>query len=224
MGPGATASRRVFGPEQVKGIGGGTTLRLSSTANAPRGIATPSRNPPKTAWMPTASIRNADTRNRAGVIASTVMPIPPSRRTARPGGASGRGPARRTTAAQATPPPIASGATPGPPPKVASAIASTHRDQTSSNAPAVSDGVPAAPPLGAGDGRTRGHGCRQARVTAIVRLGSSRVPATDRTKAPRLGEGAFARPAGTIRVASPPRSPVPVFGSRKPQPFRARDA
>ena len=39
-------------------------------------------------------------------------------------------------------PPMASIATPGPAPKVASTMASTHHEQASSNAPAVSDSVP----------------------------------------------------------------------------------
>src|SRR3546814_16778665 len=51
---------------------------------------------------------------------------------------------KNMNSAKPSPPTIAINATPGPPPKVASTIASTHHDTASSNAPAVSESVQSA--------------------------------------------------------------------------------
>jgi hypothetical protein len=105
-------------------------------------MTTPRMKPPKMAWMPTASIRKAETQKASRTRASTVVLISPSRSTMRPSGARIFGPRIVTNATQARPPPMASTATPGPPPKVASTTASTHHETASSKAPAVRDRVP----------------------------------------------------------------------------------
>ena len=110
-------------------------------------MATPRMKPPKTAWMPTASIAHALSMNRIRTTPKTPGPTPPSRSAIRPRGARSRGPKVIMTRAKAPPPAIATTATIGPAPKLARTIANTHHAPASSMAPAARDSDPSLDPL-----------------------------------------------------------------------------
>ncbi len=122
----------------------GLILRLISSVSLPRGMQTPRMKPPNTAWMPAASMTKAQSAKSIRTIDSIVSLISPRSSTMRPSGTSNLRPMKNMNSAKLSPPIIAINATPGPPPKVASTIASTHHDTASSNAPAVSVSVPSA--------------------------------------------------------------------------------
>ena len=100
--------------------------------------------PPKIAWMPIASIRKADRQNSASMMREHASCS--SARRARPSGRAGAAACAPTKIMKSAIGDAAADrrvrATPAPPPKVASTIASTHQEAASSNAPAVSDSVP----------------------------------------------------------------------------------
>ena len=78
-------ARRVLRPENVKNIGSrkitvnGSSFRVTSRVSIPRGMAMPRMKPPKTAWMPIASVNHAPRQNRISTTVIIVELMWPSR-------------------------------------------------------------------------------------------------------------------------------------------------